>query len=171
MQHEEIEIQLWDYVDGTCNKQDHERITFLIASDIEWQALYHEILALNNTLSSNTTIEKLPDSFSNSVMTSIQSSTKEKRSTAWLDWGIKGVAVFFVISILSTLLYTLAQVDWKLTDSKPSAISFNKIQLPHFDTNIQLSNGTLYAISFMALIMVLILIDKLLVQHSKIRTI
>ncbi|MEZ5015679.1 MAG: hypothetical protein R2800_01395 [Flavipsychrobacter sp.] len=172
MQHEEIEIQLWDYIDGTCNEQDHNRISALINTDAIWQSTYQELLALNNQISLNTAIIKTSDSFAKDVMSNIEQSAKKKRSTLLLDWGIKGVAAFFAVSISSIIIYTLAQADWRFTNTNnPSSnFGFGDIELPQFVANIQISDTALYITSFAVMIMVLVLIEKFL-HNNKLKAI
>ena len=53
MQQEEIEIQLWDYIDGTCSEADEQRISLLITTDKTWHDTYIELLTSHLNFQNN----------------------------------------------------------------------------------------------------------------------
>lgn len=162
MLNEEIEIQLWEYIDGTCTPEEQERVASLIATNEDWKTLYNELKTLDHSISSNITSTRLPQDFSSTVMNRIEITPSKKRTAILLDFGIKGIAAFFAISILSTIIYLLSQANWGATNTykQPYVFQLEDIQLPHINTDILFNNSALYITAFLVTIMAIVLIEN-----------
>lgn len=46
----DIEVRLWEYIDGFSNDAEKSAIEKLIAENAEWKAKYHELLEVHQSL-------------------------------------------------------------------------------------------------------------------------
>lgn len=171
MQREDIDIQLWEYIDGTCNQQDRERIEILIAENEAWATAYEELQAFNNSLSEHIPSHQASTSFVANTMHAITASQHKPAKRYINTWVTKGIAAFFVLSIGSILLYTLAtQIDWSLSPSSATNTPYKGIgiELPSFNFDWLPSNGLLNALAFVAALLALVMIDKL-IKHNRLK--
>lgn len=118
-----IEEQLWNYLDGSCSPQEHEAISHLIATDKIYQQKYEEILAFNNELE-NIELDAPSMAFTYNVMETIRTEEASKPLKAAIDTRIiKGIAAFFIVSIVVLLGIALANINWL-------AMSSGTVQIP-----------------------------------------
>ncbi len=157
MKQEEIEIQLWDYIDQTCSQQDKERIAALLEKDLVWQQAYQELLQFQGSLKNNIATEKLKDGFTSKVEQAIKQTATPQKTYHFHNWIIKGIAAFFIISISTYFIYALIQIDWSLTNSN-TAFETPKLSLP--ELNFSYSPQLLYTLTFASLILILAFLDK-----------
>ena len=50
MDHAEIEMRLWEYIDGFSTAEEKSVIEKLVAENAEWKAKYHELLEVHQSL-------------------------------------------------------------------------------------------------------------------------
>ena len=118
-----IEEQLWNYLDGTCTPQERDAIAHLIATDKTYQQKYEEILSFNQELE-NIELDAPPMAFTYNVMEAIRTEEASKPLKAAIDNRIiKGIAAFFIVSIVVLLGIALANVNW-------ASMSAEKVQIP-----------------------------------------
>ena len=118
-----IEEQLWNYLDGTCSTEEREAIAHLIATNHTYQQKYEEILSFNQELQS-IEIDAPPMAFTYKVMEAIRTEEASKPLKAAIDTRIiQGIAAFFILSLLVLLGIALASTNW-------SAGTGNSVQLP-----------------------------------------
>lgn len=107
-----IEEQLWNYLDGTCTPQEREVIEHLIATDETYQQRYEEIKAFNLELQ-DIELDAPAMAFTYNVMEAIRTEEAAKPLKANIDSRvIKGIAAFFIVSIVAILVVALASTDW-----------------------------------------------------------
>lgn len=157
MQKEEIEIQLWEYIDGTCSDADKERITALLANDSEWKHIYEELTAFHNTVSNNIKTAEPSARFTASVMAGLE--TQPVKGKSYSSWVTKGIAAFFIISIGILLAYNLYTIDWHtssaVTQQLPSRLP--QVHIPEININ---SYGLAETMAFITVIGILVLFDQ-----------
>ena len=68
---EEIEMMLWEYMDGTCSQADMQRISILVERDETWKAKYAELSAFNADLANGLHLEQPSLRFSKNVMEAV----------------------------------------------------------------------------------------------------
>jgi hypothetical protein len=156
MNREAIEAQLWDYIDGTCNAPDKERISALIGTDITWSGLYNELALLHRSIAAHTDSEQPSMRFTKNVMDAVGKAHIAPATKKYINSGvIKGIAALFIAIIIVTIGYALASVNWneKGTES-------------HFKTNFDISsffNSTFFNVFIMVnIVLALVLLDILL---------
>lgn len=109
---EEMEMQLWSYIDKTCSDAEAQRIAALVAGNKQWQAAHQQLLALHRTL---TVIEPGQPSmrFSKNVMEAISVAQPVPASKSYVNpWVLRGVMAVFVLLIAVIFIYTLPLINW-----------------------------------------------------------
>lgn len=117
MKKQDIEQQIWEYLDGTCSAVDRQRIGRLISEDAQWKELYTELSALNTELGTALNIEEAPLLLSQKVISQIEQQPIIKKSPSALTWAIRAIAAFFIISIGLLLVDSLSNYDIGLGDT------------------------------------------------------
>jgi regulatory protein YycI of two-component signal transduction system YycFG len=108
----EIELRLWEYIDGISNEQEKSAIEKLIAENAEWRAKYHELLDVHQSISL-VELEQPSLRFTKNVMEEISrlhiTPAAKQYINSKIIWGI---SIFFITVIISFLIYGFAQIDW-----------------------------------------------------------
>lgn len=169
MQWEDIDIQLWRYIDGDCSEQDKERIAKLIEKDEAWTIAYQELQDFNNTLHQHKTIQKTSEGFVDRAMDAI-STPQAKTAKDYLNtWVTKSLVAFFIILISTILVYSLIQIDWSSSTETSNTPLFDVPDLTLPTTQWQPSATSLNILSFLVVLFIVIMIDKL-IKHSRLKT-
>ena len=110
-----IEEKLWDYIDGTCTPEEHAQISQLIAQDVAYKRQYEELLQLNSEFAT-LELDEPPMAFTYNVMEQIRTQEATVPLKAAINKKIIwGIAAFFVLTILTILVYTLTGMKWNTT--------------------------------------------------------
>ncbi len=156
-QDEEIEMLLWDFIDGRCDATEQMRIQSLIASDSVWKLKYDELQSLHQNIQPG--LEQPSMRFTKNVMEAIAHTQIAPATKKYINpYIVRGIAAFFIISIASVLLYALSITDVS-TASTPSIIPFNTSKF-HFAALF--NSNTTYAIILVNIVLGLVLIDSML---------
>ncbi len=151
-----IEEKLWNYIDGSCSAEEHESISALIQSDAVYRQKYEELLLLNAEFG-NMEMDEPSMAFTYNVMETIRTENAMKPLKASVDKRIiRGIGLFFVLTIAALLLFTLFQVNWTSNSSTP-AFNFTMPQLKNY-----FNSTAVYAFLFIDLILGLFLLDNFL---------
>ncbi|RYD56427.1 MAG: hypothetical protein EOP56_12075 [Sphingobacteriales bacterium] len=125
---DEIEIALWDYIDGTCGTNEQHRIATLIATNAEWKQTYEELLQLHHHASEVTTTEEPSMRFTKNVMEAIAHTSITPVTRKYIDLKlVKGIAAFFILTIAGLFGYTLLQLDFSSVSTAPVKDIFSNI--------------------------------------------
>lgn len=159
MQQEEIEIQLWEYIDGDCDAAEHERIAVLIQRDVQWKQVYGSLLAFHDDLHKE--LVPLPASavFTEQVMGKIATPAKSNTYKA-LNLSIKAVACFFILAVTGLLGYSIYNTNWDFKTTQYSLPKFNwdNISIP---VEFNVSPSVVTVVSFTTVLFTLLLADNL----------
>ncbi len=153
---EDIEIQLWEYIDNVCDDAARVRIAKLIATDNIWKQKYAELTAFNSNLQ-QLEPEHTSMRFSKNVMESIAGMHVAQPTKSYINkWVVRGIAAVFVLLIGFALIYSLQNLQWS---NEPSAKKANYSGM--FDGNF-----VLYVV--LANILVgMVIVDKLIRRKKK----
>lgn len=157
MQQEEMEMQLWDYIDGSCNCDEHQRIQLLIATDTVWGSKYKELLSFHTDIATHATPENAMPDLVAQVMQQISIAPQSARKSV-LNRGIMIIAIFFIATISIATIYYLTTLSW---ESQPS-----KLTLPDFDYTVALPNNTAMFTGFIIVVMALAIGDTYLRKRN-----
>ncbi len=117
MQAEDIDIQLWAYIDSTCTPEEHNRVAKLIAQDEVWKDKYEELLAFHQSVQTDMRLEHINSSITDAVMAKIDvPATQSNSKSLLLTWGIRAIVAFFIISISAAFVYYIITADLSLAE-------------------------------------------------------
>jgi hypothetical protein len=157
MQQEEMEIQLWEYIDGTCTTEQRSRISALIATDAVWKACYEDLLSFQHSVQADAVPERISANFTENVMSVLDASANRLAARKrMLTLSIRVIAAFFIVSIVLLLSYAL--IDAGGVSFTPSEYRLPDIQMPQ----VQLPSYTPFIAGLLAVIMLLAAFDKML---------
>ena len=161
-QQENLEQQLWSYIDGLSSVEDRTAIEKLIATNGEWKSKYHELMEVHQLVRS-TDLEQPSMRFTKNVMEEIAKFHIAPATKNYINnkiiWGI---AAFFITLIVGFLIYGFAQVDWNFKDdSKPL------LDLSTFDMSKIFNNTFVNAFMMVNVLLGLVLLDRVLANKRK----
>jgi hypothetical protein len=106
------EEQLWDYIDGVCTASQKIEIEAKIAQDLSFRKIYEEFLAIHQ-LMEETDLEEPSMSFTRNVMEQVKMEIAPVSLKTKVDNRIiYGIAAFFILSMLSMLIYAVANTTF-----------------------------------------------------------
>lgn len=117
LEEDEIEVRLWEYIDGLAKADERSAIEKLVQENAEWKAKYQELLEVHESLNL-VELEQPSLRFTKNVMEEIARLQIAPAAKQYINskiiWGIGG---FFITVIVSFLVYGLAQIDWSTSQS------------------------------------------------------
>jgi hypothetical protein len=154
-----IEEKLWNYIDGTCTAEEREAISILIERDEVYRHKYEELLLLNAEFS-NMEMDEPSMAFAYNVMETIRTENAMKPLKATVDQRIiKGIGLFFILTISALLIFTLSQIKWTSGGSVLPTVDIN-FKMPNIKEYF--NSTAVYAFLFVDLILGLFLLDNYL---------
>ena len=100
----EMEVQLWEYIDGFSNEAEKSAIEKLIAENAEWKAKYHELLEVHQSLNL-VELEAPSLRFTKNVMEEIAKYQIAPATKTYINSKIIwGIGVFFITMIVGFLI-------------------------------------------------------------------
>ena len=117
LEEDEIEVKLWEYIDGLSKAGERSAIEKLVQENAEWKAKYLELLEVHQSLNL-VELEQPSLRFTKNVMEEIARLQIAPAAKQYINskiiWGIGG---FFITVIVSFLIYGLSQIDWSTSQS------------------------------------------------------
>lgn len=128
-----IEEQLWNYIDGYCNAAEKQEIEIKIAADLEYNAIYKELLAVHQELN-KLDFEEPSLSFTRNVMEKVALELPPIALKTKIDNRIiYAIGSMFVISLLFIFGYAVSISEWDFELPKIDlAFDATKIFTPTF---------------------------------------
>src|SRR5437868_14200161 len=106
---EDIELKIWDYIDGTVPATERSAIEKLIAENALWRNKYHELLQVHELINA-TELEQPSLRFTKNVMEEIAKYHIAPATRNYINKKIVwGIAIFFITVIVSFLVYGISQ--------------------------------------------------------------
>lgn len=161
-QQQNIEQQLWSYIDGLSSNGERSAIQKLIETNIEWKNKYYELKEMHQLLNA-AELDQPSMRFTKNVMEEIAKLHIAPATKNYINkkiiWGIAG---FFLTLIGAFLVYGFAQVDWNLQDnSKPL------IDLSTFNISKIFNNNFVNGFMMVNVLLALVLLDRVLANKRK----
>ena len=157
-----IEERLWNYIDGSCSEEEEKAISILIAQDEDYKRKYEELVNLNQEFS-KMEIEEPSMAFTYNVMEGIRAEYAEHPLKAGINKRIiKGIAGFFIITILALLVLVLSTTHFGTVTF--SAHLPESLKLP--DMKNYLSGPVIKGFLFFDVILGLFLLDSYLRKRN-----
>ncbi len=113
-QQQHIEDQLWAYIDGLGTDAERASVANRLQTDAQWQHIYGQLMLFNDSLLQNLQPAETSSTFTRGVMNQIAPipAVATPASKKRIPVVMKGIAAFFVVSLLALMLYTLSQINW-----------------------------------------------------------
>ena len=109
---QEMELQLWEYIDGSLLDAERNAVEKLIADNSFWKQRYHELLDLHQSINL-IELEQPSLRFTKNVMDEIAryqiAPATKKYINNKIIWGI---ALFFGTLIIGFLVYGISEINW-----------------------------------------------------------
>ncbi|MEJ7768145.1 MAG: hypothetical protein WKF89_10070 [Chitinophagaceae bacterium] len=107
-----MEERLWEFIDGSSQKEDRIEIDRLIQTAPEWQLKYEELLQVHQMIHA-TELETPSMRFTRNIMEEISKHQVSPATRNYLNKKIiYGIGVFLLAMIIGLFIVSLAQVDW-----------------------------------------------------------
>jgi len=107
-----MEEQLWNYIDGFCTEEEQKAISRLIEQDENYRQKYAELMAFRENMKAIEP-EEPAMGFTFKVMEAIRAEHASKTLKTYVDQRIvRGIAAFFICSILVLLGIVFANINW-----------------------------------------------------------
>ena len=157
-----LEKQLWDYIDGLSSHEERASIEKLLQSNIEWKNKYHELLEVQQLLQSSD-LEQPSMRFTKNVMKEIVKFQIAPATKNYINnriiWGI---GAFFITLIVGFLVYGFAQMDWNFQDDSKPLVDLSKFNYGRF-----FNNNFVNVFMMVNVVLGLVLLDRVLANKRK----
>ena len=161
---DEMEVSLWEYIDGLSNEAERSAIEKLIVDNKEWKVKYHELLEVHQSLNL-AELEQPSLRFTKNVMEEIAKYQIAPAAKTYINTKIiSGIGIFFITMIVGFLVYGFAQVDW--TAAGDSQSNFG-IDLTKVNYSSMFNNTLMNVVMMMNVILGLFLLDRYLSSRKK----
>lgn len=160
----DMEVKLWEYIDGLGNDAEKSVIEKLIAENAEWKAKYYELLEVHQSLNL-VELEAPSLRFTKNVMEEIAKYQIAPATKSYINSKIIwGIGVFFITMIVGFLIYGIAQVDWTVAGESKNPLGFD---LTKVDYSEMFNNNLMNGIMMLNVILGLFLFDRYLSNKNK----
>lgn len=160
----QMEMRLWDYIDGNIDAAQKMQIEELLCTDARWQNVYKQLLQINQMLHDDLELEEPSMRFTKNVMEEISKLKIAPATKNYINKKIiNGIAAFFMLVIGGLLLYFLTQINWSFGSN--GGLPFDASKL---DVSKYLNKQALQIFVMINAVLALILLDKILLRkrHS-----
>jgi anti-sigma factor RsiW len=163
--HQNMEAQLWEYIDGLAAGKDKSHIEELIATNAEWRSKYEELLSFNASLHQDLEVEQPSLRFTKNVMDEIARHHIAPATRNYINKKvIYGITAFFLTIIAGSIIYAIAQVDWSAGSAGEGVFSYDFIKI---DFSKAFNNQFINAFIIVNVVMGLMLLDRYLSRQKK----
>ena len=157
-----LEKQLWDYIDGLSSAEERSAVDKLLQSNIEWKNKYDELLGLQQLLNASE-LEQPSLRFTKNVMEEIAKLHIAPATKNYINKRIIwGIGAFFITLIVGFLVYGFAQMDWNFQDNSKPIIDFSK-----FNYGKIFNNNLVNIFMMVNVVLGLVLLDRILANKRK----
>jgi hypothetical protein len=155
---EDIDLRIWEYIDGLGSAEERTLVSKLVSSDAVWKKQYDAILRCQKSLEEELETEQPSLRFSQNIMEAIAVTTIAPATRKYINkWVIRGVAMAFLIPIAALLIYSVLTASW--TAGAANYGKYLNIATSTFDKLF--AGGILNIVSLLAMLSGLILLDAL----------
>jgi len=158
----DIEVRLWDYIDGSSEENENIAVQKLLAENIEWRAKYHELLEVHQMISA-TELDAPSMRFTKNVMDEIAKNQIAPATKNYINKNIIwSIAFFFITLIVGFVIYGISQIDWDAGSTNTSVIDFSQV-----DYSRVFNNTFVNIFMMLNIILGLMLLDRYLNKKNK----
>lgn len=162
MNQQEIEVQLWEYIDGVCTTGMQLHIEQMISTDEHWKNCYRKLLTIHHSIKHDLAPEQPPMRFTKNVLDIIAGTAITAPTRKYINPIIINViASFFIISISGLIIYAITLTNWEQPPVNIRPLSFTE----NFD---KVFSGKAFTfISCLNVITGLLLLDNLALRKKR----
>jgi len=165
----EMEMRLWEYIDGLSTPSEKSVIEQLIQNNLEWKQKYGELLEVHQAMQSSV-LEEPSMRFTKNVMEEIARHQIAPAAKTYIDKKvIWGIAIFFFTLIAGFLIYGFGQINW----TEPGTSVINQYvdnvnsNLDKVDYSRFFNNTYMTVFMMLNVILGLMLLDRYLANKKK----
>ncbi len=165
-----IDETIWNYIDGSLKAEEKSFVENMIETNNEWRNKHRELLEVHQLMIEGIELEQPSMRFTQNVMEEISRQFIVPAAKKYLNKNIiRGIGLFFLISIVGMLIYTFGQVDW----SQPSGVDMSQLSIKKSEYNFFLNNSYLNVFIMVNILLGLMMLDMYLtrkknaVRHSR----
>ena len=160
----EIDVRLWEYIDGHSTGPEKSAVEKLIGENAEWRQKYHELVEVHQSLNL-IELEQPSMRFTKNVMEEIVRLHINPAAKEYINSKIIwSIAFFFITVIVSFLVYGLSQVQWSAGGNLESGV-LDKIR--EADYSRMFSNSFVNVFMMLNVVLGLMLFDRYLNNKKK----
>jgi hypothetical protein len=160
---DDMEIRLWEFIDGLADASQRSVIENLIKENREWRLKYEELLDLHQSINL-AELDQPSLRFTKNVMEEISKLHIAPAAKTYINSKvIFGIAAFFITVIVGFLVYAISQIEWSGSPSDTTlGIDFTSI-----DYSAIFSNNFVNAFLMLNVLLGLMLFDRYLSNKKK----
>lgn len=168
---ENIELLIWDYIDGNLNEEERNAINYQIKNDTRWGNVYADFMSFNSQLSATNELTDPSLRFTKNVMEQIVSEQIVHTKKVYINpYIIKGIAAIFISTISIPIIYLLCNTNWSPSSNVSYFNNVKTLDLPKFNFDDIFNGSVLNIIICINVILILALLDTFLsrknIHHS-----
>jgi len=171
MQMQQMEEQLWNYIDGTAGQKEILFVEHMIATDAVWQHHYNQLLELNQLLTIDIELDEPSMRFSKNVMEQISGLQPARPTVQYINKNIiRGIAAIFIFSITAFIVYGFSKIQWTTSGTSFSLpFDLKSGYANTFKINWHISNTLINVILMVNVFLGLMLLDSSLRKKKKLQ--
>ena len=161
-QEQNIEQQLWSYIDGDSSSEERSLIDKLLQSNLEWKNKYNELLEIHQLMNA-AELEQPSLRFTKNVMEKIAQYHIAPATKNYINKRIiLGIATFFITLITGILIYGFAQIDWNAQSDSSLPVDLSQV-----DFSKIFNNNFVNGFMMVNVLLGLVLLDRVLANKRK----
>ncbi len=165
MEHrEDMELRIWEYIDGLSTEEERSEIERLLVEHAEWREQYKSLLEVHQMIGA-TELEQPSMRFTRDVMEEIARLQIAPAARKYINnkiiWGI---AAFFITVIVGFLVYGVSQINWSAGNGP---VAIGGVDLKQVDYSGMFSNNFVNAFIMLNIVLGLFLLDRYLNQQKQ----
>jgi len=160
----DIEVRLWEYIDGLSSNEEKTVIEKLVAENAEWKAKYHELLEVHQSLNL-VELEEPSLRFTKNVMEEIAKYQIAPATKTYINSKIIwGIGIFFLTMIVGFLVYGIGQIDWTVAGDSKGTLG---VDLTKIDYSQMFNSNLMNGVMMLNVVLGLFLLDRYLSNKNK----
>jgi len=160
----DIEVRLWEYIDGLSSNEEKTVIEKLVAENAEWKAKYHELLEVHQSLNL-VELEEPSMRFTKNVMEQIAKYQIAPATKTYINSKIIwGIGIFFLTMIVGFLIYGIGQIDWTVAGDSKSTLG---VDLSKVDYGQMFNSNLMNGVMMLNVVLGLFLLDRYLANKNR----
>jgi hypothetical protein len=164
----EMEMQIWEYLDGLCSAEERERISMLIDKDRAWGAKYKQLLLLQEGMSQTLELEHPSMRFTMNVMDAVKAEHVAPAAKTYLNkWVIRSIAAFVIVMIGGLLINAIGGMEARTSEQDLfSWMNLDKVKAPAVPIRT-----LMYTFLFFNVLAGLVLLDSIIRKRRHVKNI